>query len=75
MRFFRVPRQPKSCMGRCECTDAKCPSRHDTYCYKDATTIVYRLDMDDETGTAMCDHCAEDALNSGVFSTGEGTED
>jgi hypothetical protein len=54
--------------GMCECSDPGCPghkgSRH---CGKAALTTVYRSDMDDETGTDMCHVCAEDALDSGVF--------
>jgi hypothetical protein len=30
--------------------------------------------MDDETGTAMCDQCADDALSSGVFTTHDDDE-
>jgi len=32
-----------------------------------ATTILYRVDMEDVTGTAFCEACADDAFASGLF--------
>jgi hypothetical protein len=54
----------------CECGDPGCPvHRGEEFCGNQAVTVVYRIDMEDETGTAMCDKCSEDALESGVFTT------
>lgn len=59
--------------GRCECADLECPANdchdklHDGHLHAWATTVVFRIDMDDETGTAMCEACAADALDSGLF--------
>ncbi len=57
--------------SQCECFDSGCShkERHDSYprCTALATTILYRVDMVDNTGTAMCDACADDAFESGLF--------
>jgi len=54
--------------SRCECSDPACPVQHpDSNCRQVATTILYRVDMEDVTGTAMCDACASDAMESGLF--------
>lgn len=52
----------------CGCTDPACPvhTRH-IACHKLATQTLYRVDMEDRTGTPMCDGCAEDAFASGLF--------
>lgn len=50
----------------CECTDPSCPECAGN-CDHKATEILYRLDMDDESGTAFCDQCSADAMHSGVF--------
>lgn len=55
----------------CECADPLCPKRHGYDCHADATIILYRVDMTDETGTAMCETCSVDALESGLFTDGE----
>lgn len=54
--------------SKCECSDIGCSmhkgiDEHSAL----ATTILYRIDMIDETGTAMCGGCADDAYESGVF--------
>ena len=54
----------------CECGDPGCPVCHGN-CRRAASVTVYRSDMDDETGTSVCDRCAEDCLESGVFYTKE----
>ena len=36
---------------------------------KSRLTVVYRVDMEDRTGTAMCPTCVNDAMESGVFYT------
>lgn len=54
----------------CECTDPGCPKHPGkSSCPNYAKGIVYRVDMEDETGTWMCKRCKEDALESGVFRT------
>ena len=53
---------------KCECSDTGCPMhKNSQYCDCLATAILYRVDMDDYTGTAMCDDCANDATMSGLF--------
>jgi hypothetical protein len=36
---------------------------------------LYRVDMEDETGTPMCESCGGDALDSGVFGTRDEDDD
>jgi hypothetical protein len=56
--------------GTCDCVDPGCPIHEGrNECVNPASTTVYRVDMEDSGGTDMCEHCAEDALSSGVFST------
>lgn len=58
--------------NKCECTDPGCPvHKGKSDCRNYARTIVYRVDMNDETGTAMCNRCADDAMDSGVFRRAE----
>lgn len=54
----------------CECGDPGCPVCHG-HCRKPARTTVYRSDMEDETGTPMCEGCAADCIESGIFYTKE----
>lgn len=54
---------------QCECSDPGCSGKHASQCYRIAATTLYRIDMEDETGTPMCHICAEDAMDSGVFTT------
>jgi hypothetical protein len=57
---------------KCECSDDRCPTHKGTdRCRKQATDILYRVDMQDESGTAFCDDCADDAFSSGLFTTEE----
>lgn len=57
-------------MHICQCNDPGCPAHigRDA-CDRDATENLKRIDQDDETGTDMCQVCAEDALDSGLFAT------
>jgi hypothetical protein len=56
----------------CECHDAGCSAHAGIhFCTEPRTVTLYRVDMDDETGTPMCDGCAGDACDSGLFSIGE----
>ncbi len=59
-------------MNTCECSDPGCPvHKGKETCERPAVLTVYRVDMEDETGTDMCTDCAADALESGVFATRE----
>lgn len=52
----------------CECSDPGCSANHgNKACNGLATSILYRVDMEDVTGTAMCESCASDAFESGLF--------
>ena len=54
--------------NKCECSDFGCPAhKGESDCRKIATTLLFRVDMEDNTGTAMCEACAEDAFLSGLF--------
>lgn len=50
----------------CQCGDSECPHCSGE-CADKATTTLFRVDMGDETGTSMCDECADDAYQSGLF--------
>jgi hypothetical protein len=50
----------------CQCSDPGCPVCHG-HCNTKATDCLMRCDMDDRTGTPMCEQCASDALDSGLF--------
>lgn len=54
----------------CECSDPGCPVCGGR-CRKPSRTVLYRSDMEDETGTPMCNGCADDAMESGLFYTKE----
>lgn len=60
----------------CECSDPGCPAHKGvSHCATQATDLLYRVDMQDETGTAMCDKCADDAFSSGLFTTEDGLDE
>jgi hypothetical protein len=64
--------------ARCECHESEwCHENigEGTQCRLTATCVLFRIDMDDETGTAFCDDCAEDALDSGLFISAEDFDD
>ena len=50
----------------CQCADPACSHCHGD-CKREASCQVYRIDMQDDGGTPMCDLCANDAVASGVF--------
>ena len=50
---------------RCECVDPGCPCKGT--CRNDAEFAAFRVDMEDEWGTLMCDRCARDAMESGLY--------
>ncbi len=55
---------------KCECADPGCPAHSGkSDCRNVANSLLYRVDMEDETGTALCDDCADDAFDSGLFTT------
>ena len=53
----------------CQCCDPGCPVHEGkSECSRPAKTTVRRIDMDDgKTTFRMCNKCADDALESGVF--------
>lgn len=53
----------------CECSDPMCPACYGR-CDQPATETLYRVDMQDLTGTRLCADCANDCVESGLF-TGE----
>lgn len=56
--------------NRCECRDLHCPAPHvHSPCGAPAVVTLYRIDTEDWTGTNFCEPCAEDAANSGLFTT------
>lgn len=56
--------------NECECSDKGCHAHEGTpACRNKGTVILYRVDMQDLTGTLFCNDCASDAMESGLFST------
>lgn len=55
-------------LGQCECSDPGCP-KCKGQCTRKATMTLYRVDMEDRSGTVFCTPCAEDAMESGLFDT------
>lgn len=53
-------------LGDCECNDPQCPACFGD-CNRQGSQTLYRIDMEDRTGTVFCDDCAEDAWESGLF--------
>lgn len=51
---------------RCECSDPGCPCCQG-HCERRSAVTLYRVDMQDESGTRFCENCANDAYESGVF--------
>lgn len=49
----------------CECSDPGCECSYP--CENEATVVLFRVDMYDETGTEFCSVCADDAMASGCF--------
>lgn len=60
----------------CECADPGCPACHGSHGrdhepVKVAARIrLYRIDMEDTSGTDFCTACREDAERSGLFTQG-----
>ena len=51
----------------CECEDRQCPAHLGENCKEIGKILLFRIDMDDASGTLFCERCAEDALESGLF--------
>jgi hypothetical protein len=54
-------------MANCECCDRLCPVHEGAECGRKGSQLLYRVDMEDRTGTLMCRFCANDAFESGLF--------
>lgn len=54
---------------QCECSDPGCPvHKGQSKCsFVGRTTTLFRIDMEDRTGTRMCPACTSDAMDSGLF--------
>ena len=53
----------------CECSDSGCHAHTGTpVCNQTGTSLLYRVDMEDQTGTLFCEDCAADAMEAGLFS-------
>lgn len=58
-----------SMISACECSDAGCKAHVGKACdVRARTRTLYRVDMEDRTGTRFCSACADDAMESGLFS-------
>jgi hypothetical protein len=53
-------------MTDCECSDPLC-LHCEGHCESPSTQVLYRIDIEDITGTGFCDQCGADAYESGVF--------
>jgi hypothetical protein len=54
----------------CECTDSGCPIHKGiAECHVQADVTLFRVDMDmeDDTPVIVCNGCAEDMVDSGLF--------
>lgn len=58
----------------CECTDPGCPECGGD-CDHESTDTLYRIDMEDSTGTRFCDQCSADAMDSGMFAYASEADD
>jgi hypothetical protein len=52
----------------CGCHDQNCEASHLGQCDNEGTERLYRVDMYDNEGTLFCEDCADDAVDSGIFS-------
>lgn len=60
--------ETKSANRPCECYDTGCEhAQTEIVCKARATMTLFRIDQQDETGSDVCDTCADDALQSGLF--------
>lgn len=57
-------------MYACECSDSGCHAHNGrSVCTSRGTAVLYRVDMEDQTGMLFCEDCAADAMESGYFTT------
>ena len=58
---------------RCECFDTgdnhpiNNSGRDGLQCTRKATMTLWRVDMEDVSGTRFCEECGSDAMDAGVF--------
>lgn len=56
---------------RCECYDRADKHPHisafNAQCTNKAACTLFRTNIEDNTGTRFCNHCADDAMSSGFF--------
>ncbi|KKL87071.1 hypothetical protein LCGC14_1938360 [marine sediment metagenome] len=55
----------------CECEDGECLVCSGK-CGAYSTTLLRRVDTDDQTGIRFCDDCVEDAIAAGVYAVFQG---
>jgi hypothetical protein len=56
----------------CECTDPGCPAHLGAHTCREVTyprNVLFRVDMQDQSGTVFCHECMADALDSGLYSS------
>jgi predicted Zn-ribbon and HTH transcriptional regulator len=72
LKIGRVESVEEAAKGKCQCADKECPEhKGSSKCMGKAVTTLYRVDMEDKTGTPMCRGCADDAMESGMFDESE----
>lgn len=63
-------------LNRCECSDRGCRVHQGvSTCRNEGTERLYRVDIEDRTGTGMCQACAGDATDCGLFTDMPGDDD
>lgn len=73
-------------LTQCECVAAGCSVGHGPWrkpdpketpkpiarpCSAAPVMVLFRVDIEDHTGTRFCGPCADDAMDNGLFSIGE----
>jgi hypothetical protein len=51
----------------CECCDHYCPAHEGRDCAADSTTTLDRVDWVAGSTLRVCDACADDMMDSGIF--------
>ncbi len=65
MKFRITAAAPRAA---CECADPGCAvHKGSNRCDGVFGEILFRVDTDDETGTAFCSDCTDDAFESGLY--------
>ena len=63
-----LTREPRSHDVRgCECSDPLCEAHRGAACASAGEWLLYRIDMQDETGTLFCEDCASCADSCGLY--------